>query len=224
MHPYIPDVREVLERKDRPVLGDANLEDLVFTIYSRLWEKWRITTWIPFISFTRSFLKLDGFCLFVLSVWLVGCFSGQWGRGEGFFSAHDPIGRDLHLPVLIFLLALDYTQTSLRLFLCPCTGRFEYKSFLWAFAWLTLCSSSQLFFFFCFLWTSGFKIFHEILYQISLFKFAWHQYFFSLLPEFPHGSSELLCFLCIKKWGQLVSDQARVFSILIYSFIYYFVN
>lgn len=39
MHPYIPDVREVLERKDRPVLGDANLEDLVFTIYSRLWEK-----------------------------------------------------------------------------------------------------------------------------------------------------------------------------------------
>ena len=167
MHPYIPDVREVLERKDRPVLGDANLEDLVFTIYSRLWEKWRITTWIPFISFTRSFLKLDGFCLFVLSVWLVGCFSGQWGRGEGFFSAHDPIGRDLHLPVLIFLLALDYTQTSLRLFLCPCTGRFEYKSFLWAFAWLTLCSSSQLFFFFCFLWTSGFKIFHEILNQIS---------------------------------------------------------
>lgn len=146
MHPYIPDVREVLERKDRPVLGDANLEDLVFTIYSRLWEKWRITTWIPFISFTRSFLKLDGFCLFVLSVWLVGCFSGQWGRGEGFFSAHDPIGRDIHLPVLIFLLALDYMQTSLRLFLCPCTGRFEYKSFLWAFAWLTLCSSSQLFF------------------------------------------------------------------------------
>lgn len=208
---------EVLQRKDKLFLGDANLEDFVFIIYSRLWEKWRNST-VPFISFTGSFLKLASFsCLFYLSDWLVGCFS--WGEGG------EEV-RSIFLPMDLLEEIFTFLLFSFHLLWTICR---HHSGFFSAFLLVDLntsfscglCMANSLLFFltflrlFCCFYSNS--NFHEILNQISLFKFGWHQYFFSLLPEFPCG----YCLSCgIKQWGQQVSDQAQVFSILICSSLF----